>query len=307
MTNNSATKVNRWADIPNEEILLEHEVVYDSPDPLVRQEVDLGELPHSDAETNDENNVYDEEGRRIPRRLGMAAPGTKSCGILVNLETIPELFSSFIPDHEDMVMDPDVYEDEDLRTPLVNVYPQAFLRKIGHIQCNTILPQFGPFLSKIRKSVTRPLRGADDDDDMDDEDDDLFNPDDGVVPPAVMSLACQFYNELSHRTRPSAALHEVQQGRITSALSGAYGTGRPAAMATHKNIIQECEASLPHQRFDKKIELDDVPRALRLENVYIIQLESLLPRRRTGLSVIYMSFPFLSSDRCSGAFMRTLS
>ncbi|KAG2028654.1 hypothetical protein BDR03DRAFT_1019517 [Suillus americanus] len=213
----------------------------------------------------------------------MAAAGTKSCGILVNLETVPELFSSFIPDHEDMVMDADVYEDEDFRTPLVNVYPQAFLRKTGHIQCNAVLPQFGPFLTLIRKSITRPVRGVDSDDEIDDEDEDLFNPDDGHVPPAVLSIGCQFYNELSHRTRPSSALHEVQQGRITSALSGAYVTKRPGPAALrHQNIIRECEASLPHQRFNGKIEHEDVPRALRLENVYIIQLDSLLARQRTG-------------------------
>ncbi|KAG2358122.1 hypothetical protein BDR07DRAFT_1489883 [Suillus spraguei] len=274
-----ATKVNRWEDIANEQILLNHKAVYDSPDPLVRQEVDLEELPHQDPETEDENKVYDKGGRRIPRCMGMVAPGMKSCGILVNLETVPELFSSFITDDEDMDMDLDVYEDQDIRTPLVNVYPQAFLRKTGHIQCNTVLPQFSPFLTKIHKSVTRPLRGIDDN--LDEEDEELFNHDDGVVPPAVLSMACQFYNELSHQTHPSAALHEVQEGRITSALSGAYGTGRRAAL-NHPNIIRECEASLPHQRFDNKIKHDDVPHALRLENVYIIQLDSLLPGHCTG-------------------------
>jgi hypothetical protein len=59
----------------------------------------------------------------------MAVAGTKSCGILVNLETVLELFSSFIPDHDDMVMDKDVYKDEDFQTPLVNMYLQAFLRR----------------------------------------------------------------------------------------------------------------------------------------------------------------------------------
>ncbi|KAG2354615.1 hypothetical protein BDR07DRAFT_1494309 [Suillus spraguei] len=283
-TDITATKVNQWEDISNEQILLNHEAVYDSLDPLVRQEVDLEELPHQDPETEDENKVYDKGGRRIPWHMGMVALGTKSCGILVNLETVPELFSSFIPDDEDMVMDPDVYEDQDIRTPLVNVYPQAFLRKTGHMQCNTVLPQFGPFLTKIRKSVAQPLRGVDDD--LDEEDEKLFNHDDGEVPPVVLSMACQFYNELSHWTCPSAALHEVQQGRITSALSGAYGTGCQAAL-NHPNIIRECEASLPHQHFDNKIKHDDVPRALRLENVYIIQLDSLLPGHRTGKRIYW--------------------
>lgn len=57
-----ATKVNQWQDIPNEERLLNHDMVYDSLDPFVWQEVDLGELPYEDPETNDENNMYNEQG-----------------------------------------------------------------------------------------------------------------------------------------------------------------------------------------------------------------------------------------------------
>lgn len=114
--------------------------------------------------------------------------GTKSCGILVNLETVLELFSSFIPDHDNMVMDTDIYEDEDFQTPLVNVYPQAFWRKMGHIQCNMVLPQFGLFLTLIQKSITQSVHGVDTDDEIDDEDKDLFNPNEGHVPPAVLAV-----------------------------------------------------------------------------------------------------------------------
>jgi hypothetical protein len=57
-----ATKVNWWQDIANEEILFNHDMVYDSLDPLVWQEVDLVELLYEDPETHDENNVYNEQG-----------------------------------------------------------------------------------------------------------------------------------------------------------------------------------------------------------------------------------------------------
>jgi hypothetical protein len=66
------------------------------------------------------------------------------------------------------------------------------------VQC--VLPQFGPFLTKIQKSITQPVCGVDSNKEIDDEDEDLFNPDDGHVPPAVLSIGCQFCNELSDRT-----------------------------------------------------------------------------------------------------------
>ncbi|KAG1855818.1 hypothetical protein C8R48DRAFT_675152 [Suillus tomentosus] len=56
------------------------------------------------------------------------------------------------------------------------------------------------------------VHGVDSNNKIDDED--LFNPDEVHVPPAVLSITL---------------LHEVQQGRITSTLSGAYGTRHPAA------------------------------------------------------------------------------
>jgi hypothetical protein len=279
-------RVNRWEEVPNQDLIRAHGVLYDSPDPDFRQEVDLFELPHRDPETNRENNVYNEEGRRIPRLHGRMARTAKPCGLLINLETIPELFSSFIPDHDDLEVDPHDAAAEQLQTPSVNVYPQAFLRKLGHVQCNSVLPHFAPFISDIRRSMTRRLRAPAtlEDDDPLPEEYDLFGDqqdDDDLIPPVLIPSACQFYNEISHRIRPSAALHDVQQGRITSALSGAYASG--PAKRTHAALLRECKIALPHQKYDNKISLDDVPRALRLENIYIVQCDSLKPEKRNGM------------------------
>ncbi|KAG0698953.1 hypothetical protein DFH29DRAFT_1002413 [Suillus ampliporus] len=89
--------VKRWTEVPNEDIIQQHGVVYDSPDPHIREEVDLDNVPHRDPITRRENNVYDEDGRRIPRLHGKTRRSAKPCGLLVNLETISELFSSYIP------------------------------------------------------------------------------------------------------------------------------------------------------------------------------------------------------------------
>ncbi|KAG1853395.1 hypothetical protein F4604DRAFT_1933291 [Suillus subluteus] len=281
--------VRSWEEISNEEILESHNIIYDSPDPTFRQPVNLDDLPLRDLQTQRENNIYDEEGRRIPRFHGICSRNTKPCGVLINLETITELFSTFIPDDDDMALDPDIILDDDVRTPTVNVYPQAFLRKYGHIQCNTVLPHFAPFMSKIRNSVSRSslnqnhdlFDGQPADDDDADEFDRLPNV---PLPTVLFASGSQFYNEISHRTRPSADLHDVQQGRITSALSGAYSRGH--GQTTHRIVTRECSLNLPHQRYDNKIKVNDVPRALRLENVYIVQLDSLKRHKRNGADVV---------------------
>ncbi|KAG1811023.1 hypothetical protein EV424DRAFT_1542652 [Suillus variegatus] len=276
--------VSRWEKIPEDELLDAHDIIYDSPNSSFRQPVNLEDFPPRDPDTQKENNIYDEDGRRIPRFDGLCSPNVKPCGVLINLESITELFSAIIAEDDGLAFDPDIImDDENLGIPRVSVYPQAFLRKYGHIQCNTVLPHFAPFISKIRNAVSRDTVGQDD---LDDEalDDDLFNDFPHGFPPALLASGCQFYNEISHRIRPSAALHDVQQGRITSALSGAYATTRNAQTA-HKMVLRECGLHLPHQRYDNKIDINDVPRALRLENIYIVQLDSLKSAKRNGSSI----------------------
>ncbi|KAG2353802.1 hypothetical protein BDR07DRAFT_1495656 [Suillus spraguei] len=286
-TDITCRRVKRWTEVPNEDIIQEHGVVYDSPDPDIREEVNLDNFPHRDPHTRRENNVYAEDGRRIPRLHGRSRRDDKPCGLLVNLETISDLFSSYIPDHDDMVLDQDAYAADENKAPSISVFPQAFLRTIGHVQCDSVLPHFAPFISHIRRSTSRRPRTVNmgDDEPLPEEYDVFGNmvDDEQGVPPVLIASACQFYNEISHRIRPSAALHDVQQGRITSALAGAYGNA--ATKATHSSRLRECKSSLPHQKYDNKIGLDDVPRALRLENIYIIQCDSLKPEKRNGMSI----------------------
>ncbi|KAG0693691.1 hypothetical protein DFH29DRAFT_382941 [Suillus ampliporus] len=280
--------VRKWRPIPVDEILSVHDFLYDSPDYDVRQPIDLPSLPPRDPATNKEINIYDEDGRRVPRFIGVAAPGTKPCGLLVNLETIPQLFSSYVGHDEHLDIDADIIDLDDVHDTKINVYPQAFLRKYGHVQAKSVLPHFRPFVNKVQSRITRarhaPSHDADDDDD--DEDvvvADVPSHDSQPIAPAILASACQFYNEISHRVRPSAALHDVQQGRITSALAGTYAQG--AAKHVHSACMHTCNVGLPHKRYDDKIKLSNVPRALRLENIYILQLDSMIPSKRNGNSI----------------------
>ncbi|KAG1849284.1 hypothetical protein DFJ58DRAFT_729576 [Suillus subalutaceus] len=183
----------------------------------------------------------------------------KSCGVLVNLEIITELFSAMIT-NDDMALNPDIIMDDDnLHIPRVNVYPQAFLRKYGHIQCNAVLPHFAPFMSKICKAISQDTIGRDEFDDHTLDDDlDYLNNFQKLMSTVLLASGCQFYNEISHCIRLSAALHNVQKGHITSALLGAYATTRNT-QTTHMMVLRECSLLLPHQCYNNKIDVNDVP------------------------------------------------
>ncbi|KAG0697442.1 hypothetical protein DFH29DRAFT_1003759 [Suillus ampliporus] len=284
-THISCEVVRRWVEVPVDDILSVHNVVYSSPDPDVRHPVDLLSLPLREPGTQKEINVYDEEGRRIPRFNGRSRANGPKCGILVNLETIPQLFSSYVAHDEHLDLDADIVDFDDGQSAKINVYPQAFLRKYGHLQSDSILPHFKTFIKKVQANITRGRRRPNrmNDDDDDDDDGDAMADDGRPIPPAIIASGCQFYNEISHRIRPNSGLHDVQQGRITSALSGAYaqGTGKHV----HSAAMHYCRLSLPHERYDNSISLDNVPRDLRLENIYILQLESMDPAKRNGASI----------------------
>ncbi|KAG1793563.1 hypothetical protein EV424DRAFT_1354195 [Suillus variegatus] len=193
------TRVKRWIEVPNEDIIQEHGVVYDSPDPHIREELDLDNFPHRDPVTRRENNVYDKDGRRIPHLHGKLRRNAKPCGLL------------------------------------------AFLRTMGHIQCNAILPHFAPFISDIHRSTSRRPHtvNLNDDDPLPDEYDlfgDRLDGENGI-PPVLIPSACKFYNEISHRIRPSTALHDIQQGRITSALA-----------VQDQSSSSECDSLKPEKR-----------------------------------------------------------
>ncbi|KAG1878524.1 hypothetical protein C8R48DRAFT_768091 [Suillus tomentosus] len=141
-------------------------------------------------------------------------------------------------------MDQDAYAGEQDSLPSVSVFPQAFLHTMGHIQYNAILPHFASFISDIRHATShRPHTiNLDDDQPLPDEYNLFGDAVDGIngVPPVVIPSAYQFYNEISHRIRPSTALHDVQQGCITSALAGTYGNATTKITRNARYSIQEC-------------------------------------------------------------------
>ncbi|KAG1772198.1 hypothetical protein EV702DRAFT_1048672 [Suillus placidus] len=274
-THISCEVVQGWVEVPVNEILSVHDVIYNSLDLDVRQPMDLPSLPLHEPGTQREI----EEGRHIPRFIGRTCINSPKCGILINLETIPQLFSSYVAHDEHLNLDADILDVKDGEGPSINVYPQAFLRKYGHLQSSSILPHFKTFVKKVQALITRQQRRprVDDNDDADDEadDEDDENEETNLIDtkqlaPAIIASGCQFYNEISHRVRPNAGLHEVQQGRVTSALSGAYA--QRSGKHVHTAIICHCGLNLPHEHYNNAIKMEKVPRDLSIYLDIIIPL-----------------------------------
>jgi hypothetical protein len=266
----SAQKVHEWEPIPVEELREDHAVIYDHWDPDNRAEVDLTEVPLVD-DLGQEIRLYSAEGMKIARRDALLDEKEDPCGILINLATIETAYTVG-SDNIELMYGPDD-EDGDVRIDQsakieVSVFPLVYLRTFGHIQTNGVLPAFNNIIKQINERFkTNPTADQD--------------------PRKVLTpVASQGYNELSHRAAPCAGAHETQQGWITAALAGAYATTARAQREAKKKY-DYCEAALPFDRFIHKIDVPGCPRALRMEQVFNINVKAMPPRKRTGRCAIY--------------------
>lgn len=232
--------------------------------------MDIHSYPLRNPQTGRENRVYHANGRRIPRFNAIIDFDEQDpCGILMNLETIPSIF------HQST----HAYDGD---FPLVTVFPQAFTRRFGNVQSQAVLPAFNIIARQIDTIVGTPLPNAvgNGDEDLPEVNENVFQ----VVEP----MGSQLYNHLSHRTRHSSQLHDVQRGMITSALAGAYFISG-AGNVTFGSRVNYCNNSLPHQTFNSQISPDasiesppSPPRAERCENVWTIHVQKLKREYRRG-------------------------
>jgi hypothetical protein len=190
-------------------------------------------------------------------------------GIMMKLQNLHDLFS------RDNGMAVEI-ENTD---PSYDIYPQAGLRKYGHFQANNVMVMYDSLLKRINDLIGKTIRiRANNDDDDEDDDAEIEQ----QIATAIRPIAMQGYNSFIHFARPSGAIHhEVQLGVVTGGMSGSYAqTLREKRIAFAKQ--QLCENGLPHDRFEEKIQSDEVPRDFRLESVYTIDMDNIKPSRRTG-------------------------
>lgn len=229
-------------------------------------------------EFHKEVRIYDAEGRKIARRDAMMAVGQESCGILMNLRKIHSLYSDGVDNLAEIF--PDGGEDiAETKGPVVSVYPQAYLRDVGHIQVKGVMPAFVNIIQDIQKGFQSlyELEGADSDSD----DSEASVPTRKSYPSPIAAVSSQAYNELAHRASSQAGSHDVQLGAVTAAISGGYATS-PKAKRDAIAKQRRCSVLLPYERFAHKITMDHVPRALRMEQVYTVDIGDLPNSMQNG-------------------------
>lgn len=261
----------------HEEIMAENDRVFDSWDIESREEIDdLASFPLYD-DTGKEIRIYSSDGRKIARRGANIAPGTTSCGVMVNLRTITSVFRT---QDDSVELEDEPNDDLDEDTPArdknkvsLSVYPQAFLRDYGHIQAKGPIQLMQPTIETINSSFN------DDAQEADISSDGLgfsrtFNT-------PVTAISTQMYNRMFHRAATQAGALDVQRGRITAALAGGGATtakGKKTAQA----LRRYCSTKLPHARFAERVNIADCPNSLRVESVYVVDMLQIPEQDRDG-------------------------
>jgi hypothetical protein len=262
--------VEGWEEIPEVEIQREYPQVYDHWDPGERNEVDIIGYPQED-DLGREVRLYDQNGYKIPRRYALVDENQPPCGILLDLRTIETLFTTGGDD--------DLYShgdnnDIDSNAVRVQLFPVAFLHKYGHVQANGVMPAFRRTMREVNDTIGSSSHRESDSDSGEDGE---YIPDSVAVHP----VSSQAYNELSHRIAARAGSHEVQHGRLTAALAGAYAT-TPKTRTIAQKIQAECNNLLPFDRFQHKIDVENCPRAIRVEQVFYVELSAMRSSMRNG-------------------------
>lgn len=252
-------------EIPFQEVLAKinqkHWKVYDSWDETLRKEiVDLETYPCFNPD-GQENRIYNDSGRRIPRvRYLSDSDNERNAGVLVDLGEIMSLFSSS-GDRRDRDSSPDLQ---------VTLYPQAYIPQMGHVKANTVVRPFRDILEEVNSNIEALWEGLEDE------------LEEGLV--AVHAVSSQFYNELSHKLAPRAGNQEVQKGDQTAAMASGYQHSSTACQNRGDRLYRRCRTALPFQRHQTLLDsqLESTPTDLRAENVYIVDMYAIPENYRTG-------------------------
>jgi len=149
-------------------------------------------------------------------------------------------------------------------------------KTLSNIQSCSLISNFLPHLTQIDGTLRPPLIG--DDNNCVESDTVLGDP---ICSASVLhGISCQIYNELSHCIWDEAKFHPVQLGMISAALSGTMAKDTARCRWTQR--LQQCNHSLPHERFNNKVSGDNQPQALQFENMYMLDVYQMNEEFRNG-------------------------
>ncbi|KAF7970095.1 hypothetical protein HWV62_25024 [Athelia sp. TMB] len=225
-TNLLAIKVDRWQDIPADDLNPTGAPLFDSADQIRRNVIDLDTFAMLD-DNRHEIPIYTERGKRLKRRVPLCCPSRSPCGLLVNLHGRHDFFID--PTAMDYASDS---EDDHAPQVFVNAFRQCGFKSAGHIQANAIPLPMVTLVAKINSNVA--ATAFDDGSDEDDEQGASQGP-----KLALKGVDCQFYNAVMHRVRGTADTHDAQRGDVTAALTGSYALGA-AQKKTAARLQEAC-------------------------------------------------------------------
>ena len=226
--------------------------MFTTDDEDTRDEVaDLEELDLLD-DSMQEIPIFDVDGNRIPRRKATLALDNDGlahgCGLLQDLSLVRTLF-------EQPARNNNGGTPEDNRVPLW-YFPHFFSEKYGQWQADGVIKAMLPSVDKINQAL-RAHEG---------------------IGMCVEPVRSQCYN--AHDTRASARLHVAQRGMLTATIGGAW-EGNQKGARTAKNLFNQANWSLPHERL--QAQTDKVAKTfLRLEEEFVFHVTRFADQHQTG-------------------------
>jgi hypothetical protein len=250
--------------------ILQKAPLYDGYDPRHRRQVDaetLRDLPLLNDDGS-EHNIYDADGYRVPRQATRSRADATSCGMLVDLRQVRPLFQHTALDRralngaEDDDFDAGDYDDQ--VEAKIGVYPQAYLKHLGHFQANAVPSGFAPLLSHINRTLAA---NADEDN------------------PVIQGVSCQMYNHAQHSLTERAGGLDIVRGKVTAALAGITQGLDARTKRKADKALEDVSEQLPIDDVVGKLTGNDgagIGRALRAEPSFSIAVEEIMDERRCG-------------------------
>ncbi|KAH8980171.1 hypothetical protein EDB86DRAFT_3088142 [Lactarius hatsudake] len=241
------TEVTSWEVFDPKVLKRTFGTLYDGDNKNSRKKVNLQRLPMM-TEEGTEIAIYDESGRKIPRRRATRQIEDPACGVLMDLVNVHNLFH---PSREYPLSEDDRMEEYDELRPetgRVDVYPLGFLRTVGNVQAEGIPPCFYKGIKEISSKVRADPNGG---------------------------------NE--GQQQQQLEQHEQQRNDDEDPThAGAFAT-TAKDRATARGKQEQCRVALPWKRFHDKISCYDCPVSCRGEIVYAVNVRAL--KVRTGRSL----------------------
>jgi hypothetical protein len=259
-------------EIPVADIIAKHGVLYEdrSADEGFRIG-DLNSFPLLDGQDT-EIPIYNRRGKRVARRQFIVQNDTEHCGLLLNLKDVHELFNY---DGDILVNESDMF----IRDSTIHKYSMGYLHDIGQLQTRQPIPLYASQLQAINESVAQRVEVADAEYVI--GDDDLPEMAQGAAKTAVFGTASQIYNSFLHFMAPFANEFIIQQGCVTAAYSGQWAD-KPNLQLKREKACNHIKFNLPHEQLRNAINSGNGTPDLRVEQVYVIHMDELLPEHKNG-------------------------